>query len=319
MFVVGRNFLIVAFIFLTVGSAWAQQDPQFSMYMYNNLYNNPSYAGVEGVSKLSAFYRSQWLGYTPTFDEGGAPQSMLVSLDMPLFKLRSGAGLIVVKDEIANWNTLQVKALYSYHLAVGEAKLSFGLGAGIYSQTIDYDQYRAIDDNDPLLGEGRESQVRPDFSAGVFYRAEKYYIQLAVNHIVESEFDFGRDSVRNALENHLVFGGGYSYELNYDVTLKPAVLIRSDFNTYTFDLGMIAYYKEKFWGGASFRQGESVSAIIGYSFLKEKNLNLGYYLDYIISAQAAKSPTSHEIMLTYSLPVTGGAGKKIIRTPRFRH
>jgi hypothetical protein len=72
------------------------------------------------------------------------------------------------------------------------------------------------------------------------------------------------------------------------------------------------------WGGLSYRQSEAMVVMLGYSFLKEKSLKLGYSFDYVIKAQDAKEPTSHEIMVSYSLPVTSNSEKKIIRTPRFR-
>ena len=58
----------------------AQQDAQISQYMFNALYYNPAYAGVEGVTKFSALHRSQWTGYEPTVGEGGATNTQLALL-----------------------------------------------------------------------------------------------------------------------------------------------------------------------------------------------------------------------------------------------
>ncbi len=61
-------------------TAVAQQDPQFSMYMYNPLYYNPAAAGSEGVSRLQITHRTQYLGYQPTIasDGGGTDYSTAV-------------------------------------------------------------------------------------------------------------------------------------------------------------------------------------------------------------------------------------------------
>ena len=80
----------------------------------------------------------------------------------------------------------------------------------------------------------------------------------------------------------------------------------------------MATYDEKMWGGLSYRQQESLIAMIGYSFFREKSLKLGYAFDYTVVAPEAKATSSHEIMVSYSLPVSSGGEKKIIRTPRFR-
>ena len=37
----------------------AQQDAQFTQYMFNTIYYNPAYAGVEGVTRFSAIHRTQ--------------------------------------------------------------------------------------------------------------------------------------------------------------------------------------------------------------------------------------------------------------------
>jgi type IX secretion system PorP/SprF family membrane protein len=296
-----------------------QQDPLFTHYMFNNMYLTPAFAGVDGVTRLTAVHRSQWLGYQPSFGGGGAPTSQLVSFNTPIYKLRSGFGAYVMNDITGPQNNLEVQTMYAYHLGIKENKLSFGIKAGIYSQSINGNYYRYVDQGDPLVINGKESQIRPDLGFGVFYRSEKYYGGVGFNHLLESEFDFGQDSSRAALENHVNLTGGYFYEVSFDLMLQFATWVKTDLNKTSVDLSAIGYYKNTMWGGLSFRQSESVSLLLGYSLLKDKSLRLGYSLDYIVKDQDAKQPTSHEFMLSYELPVSPGSGKKVVRTPRYRH
>ena len=127
------------------------------------------------------------------------------------------------------------------------------------------------------------------------------------------------DKSRNALDNHSYFTAGYDYELNYNFIVTPSVLVKTDFVTYSVEASVIGTYNEKMYGGVSFRQGDAVIALLGYSLLKDNSLKLGYAFDYVIKAQDAKAATSHEIMISYTLPLISAGGKKIIRTPRFRH
>ena len=182
--------------------AFSQQDAQFSQYMFNTLYYNPAFSGVEGVTKFSALHRSQWVGYEPTSGSGGPIQTQMALFTTPILKFRSGFGAMLMHDEIGFIRNNQAQVSYAYHLGLRNSKLSFGMRAGIYSQTIDYDEYRYIHENDPNILTGKESQVRPDLALGFFYRAEKYFAGVSFNHILKSEFDFGLDSARNALENH---------------------------------------------------------------------------------------------------------------------
>jgi type IX secretion system PorP/SprF family membrane protein len=180
--------------------------------------------------------------------------------------------------------------------------------------------YRYIHPGDELLKdkEGKESQVKPDMAVGIFYRSEKYYAGLGFNHLLKSEFDFGV-SQRNALESHINATAGYFYEVNFDLSIQFAALVKSDFNKTMVDASVLAYLRDTMWGGLSFRPSEAATVLLGYSFLKDKSLKLGYSLDYVIKDQDAKAATSHELMLSYELPVNPGSGKKVIRTPRYRH
>lgn len=315
-----KKLLITGSLFLALAiKTIAQQDPQFTQYMFNTLYYNPAFAGTEGVTKITAMHRSQWLGYSPSVGGGGAPTTQIISMTSPIFKINSGFGAYIVNDKLGPQNNLEAQASYAYHLGIKESKLSFGMRVGIYSQTFNFDLYTPTDKNDPLLqASGKESQIRPDVAAGVFFRKEKYYAGLSFNHLVKSEFDFGLGQ-KSALEQHYYLTGGYIYQLSFDLKFQFSTLVKTDLTQTSFDLSGLAFYKDTMWGGLSFRQSEAAILLLGYSFLKDKSLRLGYALDYVVKDQNAKQPTSHEFMLSYELPVNPGSGKKVVRTPRYRH
>jgi type IX secretion system PorP/SprF family membrane protein len=303
--------------------SFAQQDAQFSQYMFNTLYFNPAYAGVEGRTKFQLLHRWQWTTYQTSFpnDQGGAPVTSNFTLNSPILRLRSGVGLHITNDNLGPLTNLDAQVSYAYHFPVKRGKLSLGLRGGMFSQTLDFERYRAVEDDDPILRDrtGKESQLRPDLALGIFYRAEKFYGGLSVNHIIRSEFDFGSEALKNPLENHIYLTGGYDYDLTYQIVLSPSFLVKSDFNTYSFEVSTLATYEQKFWGGVSFRQGESIGAIVGAAFGKENAFRLGYAFDYVIKAQPVKRPTSNEVMLSYTLPTPVPSTKSVTRTPRFRY
>lgn len=313
-----RHLLIIGLLFTNLW-AYSQQDPQFTQYMFNTLYYNPAYAGIPGAINFTALHRTQWLGYQSTFDGAGNPTTQVISANIPILKFSSGAGLHVVNDNLGALTNLEIQASYAYHIPIKNAKLSIGIRGGVYTQTTDFDKYRWYDPDDPLRQSGKESQFRPDLAAGIYYRAEKYYIGVSANHLMKSQFDYGIDSLQNALVTHMYLTGGYDYQLNYDIVLRPSILVKTDLKTYSFDVSLLATFREKLWGGISFRQSEAMIALIGYSFFKDNSLRLGYGFDYIIKAQEAKNATSHELMLSYTLPVVSSGERRIIRTPRFRH
>ena len=316
-----EKLLLVLSGLILLGSSWAyaQQTAQFSQYMFNTLYYNPAYAGVEGVTTLTALYRNQWAGNEPTTgDLPGDINTQVVSLNTPILGLRSGFGLHVVNDKLGALTNQEAQLSFAYHLGVGDGKLSLGLRAGAFSQTIDFDEYRWVDPNDPKRKAGRDSQVRPDFGAGLYYRARQYYAGISFRHLIDSQFSFGIDTLNNPLVSVMTVTGGFDYEPTYKLRLTPSFLVQSDLNTFSFDVGVLATYDDTMWAGLSYRQQDAVIGMIGYSFFKEKSLKVGYAFDYTVVAPEAKATSSHEIMLRYSLPFTAASNKKIVRTPRFR-
>ncbi|WMN07975.1 type IX secretion system membrane protein PorP/SprF [Marivirga arenosa] len=311
--------LVIAFLAVGISNAYSQ-DVQFSHYMFNNLFNNPAYSGVEGYTKLTALHRTQWAGYAPSNGPTSGLNSQLISLTSPIMRYNSGFGFYVLNDDIANQNYIQVQVSGAYHLGIKESKISIGFRGGAITQNINKDGYIYIDNDDPNIDNVQATQVRPDFSMGVNFQHKDFYIGAAFNHLIEAEFGFGADAIRNPYPKDFLITGGYTFPINYDISLTPSFLVRTtEFTSYTFDVSAVATYKEKIWGGLSFRQQEAAIAMVGYSFFKENTLKLGYAFDYVLVAQSAKSTTSHEIMLSYRLPAISTSGKKVVRTPRFRH
>ncbi len=242
------SFLCTLFL-LCATAVYGQQDPQFSQYMFNSLYYNPAVAGASGVTSLTAIHRSQYAGYSATLDDGGAPNTQIISFNTPLLRVSSGIGLYIVNDRLGNLNNLEAQVSYAYHLPVSEGKLSLGVRLGIYSQSIDTDEYRWIDPGDPLNVFGGDAQIRPDLALGVHYQSGNYRFGVGVNHLLNTEFDFGNDPTRNPLVKHMYVTGAYDYAINYNLTLTPSLIVKvSDFNSLSFDLSVLGTYKERMWG-----------------------------------------------------------------------
>ncbi len=320
-----RYFLILGLSLLFAVTAFAQQDAQFSYFMHNRLYYNPAAAGLENVTRLTALHRSQWAFYQSDFDDGGAPTTQVISMSTPLYKWKTGVGAHIVHDQLGPQNNLEFQLSGAYHLAINDAKLSLGLRAGFFSQSINWDYLRAIDENDPVLAgkTSRESQVRPDLAVGAFFVDEKYYAGISFNHLIQSSFDFGINDLRNALSSHAFLTGGYYHNLSTMAQLHASTIVQTDFKQYNVTLGAIVTMmdrgREKMWGGITLRQSEDIGVLLGYHFLKDKSLKFGYSFGYIVKDQAAKQPTSHEFLLIYELPPIGPVQRKVQHTPRFRH
>lgn len=313
-------------LLVMVRLSYAQQDAQFSQYMFNSFYYNPAVAGVDGKANFFLTHRTQWLGYSASFDEGGSPQTQMFSAMAPfVFVTNTGVGLHVVRDVRGPFTSLEAQLSANYHFSVFEdkAKLSVGVRGGVYSQTVNGNLFRFVDDSDAVaqywIGR-RETALKPDLAFGLWYRQEDFYVGLTGNHLLGSRISFGLDNlIDNALARNLYVTGGYNYPLNDQWLLQPSVMIKTipeaTLKTTSVEVSVLGTYNQKFWGGLSFRQSDALIAMIGMYPLKDNSMRVGYAFDYTISGRQGKAPTSHEVFLSYGL-AWKRYGKPTPETPR---
>ena len=316
-----RYLLLFGFLTLSL-TLKAQNDAFFGHYMFNRSYYNPAALGVESVASAAFQMRSQWVGYTSSFDgSGGAPNTQLLSLVAPVkSSYLSGIGLHVLNDNLGPVNNLQIQVPVSYQLNLKHGTMDIGIMPGFFSQTQNFDELRFVDPSDPLNVGSKETQFNPNLAAGIFYNSfRKFFIGVSGTNLLEPGFDFGFDSLSNKLSRTVNAMAGFDFRINPDLVLRPSTLIRYDLNTFTFDFSVLADYKNLAWLGLSYRREESIIFMVGYSFLSNKELKVGYALDYVLNEQEAKQPTSHEFLIKYNLPNFIFGGRKVIKTPRFSH
>lgn len=312
---------ILTAIMLSLNVVHAQQDAQFSQFMFNRFFINPAYAGADGDIQVMALHRSQWLGYnSPTEGTGGSPSSQVFSVNSLFQRANSGAGFYIANDQLGALRNFDIQLSYAYHIPLRDGFVSLGIRGGWYSQTIDFDRLRWDDPNDPLRQFGAETQTVNDFGAGVFVRKGRFSGGLSMNHVTNADFDFGSIGPGNPLERHVYLMGSYRLSVSPEWDIEPGFLVKTlEFNTTTVDLNVIATYNQRIWAGASIRNIDAAVAMIGYKLLKDNSLRIGYAFDYVIEAQEAKAPTSHEFLVNYTIPKKSDINKrKIVRTPRFR-
>lgn len=308
----------VLLLFVCHLSSWAQQQPQFTHYGFNGMYISPAYAGITNRPEVLSIYRYQWLNYDATFDDGGSPQTLLLSAHTPVRFLRGGLGINLVQDKIANTRIQQAALSYSFHMNVGEGKLGLGVQGNI--NTIKKGSYRAIDEGDPNVP-FNSSDTKYDVGAGVWYESELLYAGGGVTNLLRATYEFadsantGRGRVLG--ENHIYATAGYNFALTNELVATPMVLFKHDTETFSFDAGARVTFNEKYWGGLNYRHQEAVSALLGIALLQDNALRVGYAFDFTTFNRDAKAPTSHEVMLSYRLPEPIVRFRPPVRTPRY--
>lgn len=321
-----RTFYVFTFLLLVgaVQSAFAQQDPQFSLYVYNPLYYNPAAAGSEVVTRAQITHRTQYLGYQPTiFDDGGTQSTQLFSFNMPLNRLKSGVGIYAFNDALAANFNQSVQVSYAYRAALKGGTLAIGVQGGVYNKGYDYSGFR-YEVPDPLIPTGRINQVRPDIGAGVYYNTTDYWVGVSVKHLNQPNYSLVADRT-DYLSRVAYLTAGYRLGLTYDIDIQPSVLVQYDtrpgVRAANAALNVLATYQTRFWAGLGYRLQDALMATVGANLMRNNALRFGYSFDFQLSNQSrtTKSATSHEILLAYALPAPDARKKPIVRTPRFRY
>ena len=307
---------------LDSSQSFAQQDAQFTQYMYNGLYYNPAFAGKEVDYQFSALHRTQWLAYsTPAGTGGGGINTQLLTASGRLAGTNLGFGLNFVNDDIGPTSNQEINLSLGYHMAIGRGVLSIGVSGGFFSSNINYDEFNPVNPDPAIPASGSESQINFNLGGGVLFDHGNFYVGLSSRHINEPDFDFGEGAFGNQLNRHNYLLAGYRINPFGALRFEPSFLLKTvGINNFSYDVSVIATHNEKVSGGLAYRGEESISILLGYSLLRDNSLRLGYAFDLVVGGVEAKAPTSHEFMLTYRMPtVTRDLQRVIQRTPRFRH
>ena len=186
----------------------AQQDAQYTQYMYNTVSINPAYAGSRGHLSIAALHRSQWVGLD------GAPKTQTFNFHTPLGYRGVGGGISVVNDQIGPTSETYIDLDFSYTIQTSSnARLSFGLKASAHLLDVRFSELNQDITNpggpDPTLQQDIQNRFSPNIGAGVYYHTERFYAGLSVPRILETTH-FDESSLSTANEQiNLYFITGY--------------------------------------------------------------------------------------------------------------
>lgn len=269
-------------------AALAQQDPQFSQYMYNRLFTNPGYAGSNDGICANLIGRTQWTGFD------GAPKTAVLAVDATVEKIHGGVGLVVMQDKIGFQSTLAARLAYAYRMNVGSGKLGIGVDIGILNQSMN-GNFVPITPGDPSIPTGKASDLIPDLGAGVYYNTDKLYFGIAASHLLGGKIELDVQDPLN-VARHYYATAGYDYEINPTFSLRPSIFIKSDAASTQLDVNINLLIKQMVWVGASYRIDDAVVAMAGAQF---GEFRFGYAYDFTTSKLNGYSNGTHELFLGY--------------------
>ena len=302
-----KEILLLIIVFFTI-SVKAQQDPQYTQYMYNMSIINPAYAGSYNALTLNFLGRWQQAG------NGGASRTLSMAMSAPVGK-NVGLGLSIVTDEIGPVEEQNVFGDFSYTLQISEkGYLALGLKAGFTFFNICLPCLNIVNENDAAFTNQNVNKVKPNFGVGTFYYTDKFYVGVSIPNFLQTlHFLDKGDQERSASEiKHFFLSSGYVFNVSNDIKLKPSIMLKaSEGAPISIDFSGNVLLYDKFELGLSYRLNQSISALINVR--ASNRLRVGYAYDYIVTNLGNFKSGSHEVFVLFNFDF-----KKLkIRSPRF--
>lgn len=326
--------LILGLILSGLKPIKAQQNIQFTQYIFNSLSVNPAYAGYKEEWFGQMALRSQWTGIK------GAPQTGQFSMDGILDPInkRMGVGLQISSDKLGAQSANSVYANYAYRLRLNAddtERLSFGLGLGVTSYGLDGTVLSPVDPGDQNIPTGQINSFIPDGRFGAYYYNSKFYVGASVMDLLSGDnssniFKWDTGTTGNLKrKRHVYLIAGMLNNINEEIKFRPSILLKEDFKGPTsLDLGGMLIFNDKLWLGASYRtaiklwdkkytQGQNLTMLNSVSGVAQlyisSILRVGYSYDYMINNLTAVQSGTHEITLGITFP----RGANRLLSPRF--
>ena len=301
-----RNKILVSFglILSTVVTVKAQQDAQYTQYMFNTMSVNPAYAGSRGQLSIAALYRSQWVGLE------GAPTTQTLNIQSPIRNSRLGYGVSIVNDEIGDGVVQETyfDAVLSYTIDVSaEGKMSFGLKAGGNLLNLDFNKLRNFD-AEPLNTDNIENRFSPNVGVGLYYHTNTFYAGLSAPNLFQTEhFDNSQQEAggvqflsKERINFYLITG--YVFDLNGNLKFKPALLTKVVGGApLQVDVSANFMFNEKFTFGAAYRWDAAVSVMAGFQISDQFMLGLAYDRETTALGGTQFNDGSFEVFLRFEL------------------
>ncbi|WP_299625017.1 type IX secretion system membrane protein PorP/SprF [uncultured Tenacibaculum sp.] len=292
-----RRYLLIVLLIL-VNFCFAQQDAQYTQYMYNTMSVNPAYAGNKRALNIVALYRNQWQGLE------GAPTTQTIAVDTPLGVLqRLGLGISIINEKIGPTSETYFNVDFSYTIPVSEeGELSLGLKGVAHLLSVDFNKLNLFDLDDTSFTSSINNRFSPNVGVGIYYNTDQFYLGFSVPNLLETNHFRGSNNFGEERINYYLISG-YVFDINQDIKFKPALLTKLVFGTpLQIDLSANFMFHEKFTVGLAYRWSAAVSALVGFRISNSLTLGFAYDRETTELGNTNFNSGSYEAMLRYNLP-----------------
>ena len=296
---------------ITPGRVNAQFEPQFTQYMFNEMFINPAYAGSRDQVSSTLVYRNQWVGME------GAPKTQTASINAPLMNRKLGVGLNIMNESIGVTKQFAVYGNYAYRIGVGaKGALAMGIQGGFINHQENLADVITNEENDSEFLFNTPKVILPNVGFGAYYNTDRFFAGISVPRSLRNKVaGNGTSDVSTDFSFstwHYYLTAGYVFKANEHIKIKPTMMVKAvEQAPLVGDFSLNALFYERIWLGAALRTGDSFAGIL--TIQATQNLRIGYSYDYTTTDLSNYSSGTHEINIGYDFSLE----KKRIVTPRY--
>ena len=301
-----QTLLLIVGVFCWHTGLFAQQQAQYTQFMFNKLWMNPGYAGTGTLPCLNIITRNQWLGFD------GAPVSQSLNFHSPLKKQRVGLGVSLNHDKIGPTNSWTLTANYAYRIPTKIGRLSVGIQGSLTDYGVNFSELQGLQSGDGYAADDERHKTLTNFGAGVYFTTKKYFAGISLPFMIRNDISFTDDvssSVNRGYgqqEIHWYLMAGAVIRVSNTIRFKPAFLYKYANNAPSdLDINGSFIFLDRLWAGLSYRLGgstrdsfgESIDIILQYQM--GNGMRIGTAYDFSLTELQNHNNGSIEFMLQY--------------------
>lgn len=268
---------------------FAQQEPMYGQYIFNNAIINPAQAGLDDLNQVGFLHRRQWLGME------GAPTTTSFFVNSRLPKNLGFAGG-VFQDKVGPIQNLTFQGDVSSHVQLNDNwSLSGGLRLMATSINANFTTLQTNQGGDPNFSNNVNTGLNFNAGLGALLYNDQYFFGASLPRIFNQNIRDGGKIVSEQ-QRHLFFYGGGVFPVYEDVLFKPSMLIKTTSDAPAqFDLNLVFNYRNYLDIGPMLRSKTALGFLAGFKVTP--GLYIGYMYEYPLNDINVVANQTHELSL----------------------
>ena len=285
-------YISIILVFGTFGSIYSQIDPLLFQQTHIRGMINPASTGKGGDVNALLSVRQQWIGF-----DGTSTQVLLADGFANL--IRSGFGISCIFDGFGFKQTKNIKLNYAYFVPFEDvAFLSLGLGVGVMNNVYKGgDYFIPRDPDDPAIPLETQSKTLPDFDFGLEFNTHNFELGASVTHITYGYYD---QMLMRPMRNYFAYSR-VKVPMNKNWDFIPGATWHYNRKVNIFELNAGVRYNNNICVNIAYRSPMDMGLALGVTLYE--GFRLAYSYDYGFDNLSSYNSGSHEITISYTIPV----------------